>query len=155
MRHGWFRTSGLGQGLAYDVYSYFEPRLAPGPFEAGLQTKCEHADTAIKSLMSEISRIRTEQVSDSELADAKAYFIGSFPLQLETDGELAQMLLNMEFYGLGSSYIREYPGRIAAVKKEDVLRVAKQYLDPSHFVLAIVTRRQSTSLNLPRVKFVE
>jgi zinc protease len=143
------------QGLAYDVYAYFEPRMQPGVFEAGLQTKCESAETAIKSMLAEINRMREEEVSDKELADAKAYYIGSFPLQLETNSELTQMLVAMEFHGLGIDYIRQYPRRVEAITKRDILRVARRYLDPQHCALVLVTDRARTPLNLPSFKAIE
>ena len=42
--------------------------------------------------------IREAQVSDQELAEAKAFLIGSFPLRLDSTAKLAHMLAQVEFF---------------------------------------------------------
>jgi zinc protease len=44
----------------------------------------------------------------------------------------------VEFYGLGFEYFLEYSKWIDRVTKEDVQRVAKQYLDPKRYALVVV-----------------
>ena len=44
----------------------------------------------------------------------------------------------MELYNLGLDYFTSYPKAIEKVTKDDVLRVAKQYLDPQHYALVVV-----------------
>lgn len=126
------------QGLAYSVGSQFETNLAAGAFLVSLQTRNEAANQAISGVLAEISRIRETPVTDQELAEAKAYLIGSFPLRLDTIAKLAEVLGLVELYGLGSDYFSRYPKLIEQVTKEDVLRVAKQYLHPNRYALVVV-----------------
>ena len=44
----------------------------------------------------------------------------------------------MELYGLGLDYFSQYLRWIEKVTKEDVLRVAKQYLHPNRYALVVV-----------------
>jgi zinc protease len=44
----------------------------------------------------------------------------------------------VELYGLGLDYFSQYPHWIEKVTKEDVLRVAKQYLHPNRYALVVV-----------------
>ena len=62
----------------------------------------------------------------------------SFPLRLDSTAKLAQVLAQVEFYGLGFEYFSDYPKWIERVTKEDVQRVAKQYLDPKRYALVVV-----------------
>lgn len=126
------------QGLAYHIGSHFEARLMPGSFVVSLQTRNEQANQAITGVLAEIKNIREAPVTDQELADAKAYLIGSFPLRLDTTAKLADVLGLVEFYGLGLDYFSRYPKLIEQVTKEDVLRVAKQYLHPNRYALVVV-----------------
>lgn len=126
------------QGLAYGVGSAFEANLMPGSFRISLQTRNETANQAIAGVLAEMKGIREAPVTDQELADAKAYLIGSFPLRLDTTGKLAEVLSLVEFYGLGLDYFTEYPRSIERVTNEDVLRVAKQYLHPDRYALVLV-----------------
>ena len=126
------------QGLAYGVMSLFDARLVPGPFYISLQTRTEATNQAIAGVLHELRAMREAPVSDQELADAKAYLMGSFALRLDTTSKLAQTLGLVEFHNLGLDYFTHYPQWIERVTKEDVLRVAKQYLDPQRVALIVV-----------------
>lgn len=136
------------QGLAYGVSSHFDANLMPGAFQVSLQTRNEMANQAIAGVLAEIKGMQERPVTDEELADAKAYLIGSFPLRLDTTAKLADVLGQVEFYGLGLNYFTDYPALIERVTKEDVLRVAKQYLHPDRYALVLVG-------NLAKVKVKE
>lgn len=135
------------QGLAYDVDSGFQANVMPGPFTVTLQTRNEAANKAIASVFQEVKRIRTEPVSDQELADAKAYLTGSFPLRLDTTGKLAGLLTVVELHGLGLSYFQDYPKAINAVTKDDVLRVAHKYLNPDLYALVVVAKQAEAKID--------
>ena len=126
------------QGLAYGIMSHFDARLMPGSFWVNLQTKTETTNQAITGVLSEIKSIRDTPVSDQELAEAKSFLVGSFPLRLDSTAKLAQVLAQVEFYGLGFEYFSDDPKWIERVTKEDVQRVAKQYLDPKRYALVVV-----------------
>lgn len=126
------------QGLAYGVVSAFHAHLMPGAFLVSLQTRNEAANQAITGVLRELTRMREAPVSDEELADAKAYLMGSFPLRLDTTAKLSEVVGQVEFYGLGLEYFTEYPRWIQKVTKEDVLRVARQYLHPDRYALVVV-----------------
>jgi zinc protease len=135
------------QGLAYSVHSGFEAGVMPGPFSVRLQTRNGTANQAIAGVLAELKRIRTEPVSDQDLADAKAYLVGSFPLRLDTAGKLAGLLTLVELHGLGLSYFQDYPKAINAVTKEDVLRVAQTYLNPEAYALVVVAKQAEAKIN--------
>lgn len=134
------------RGLAYDVHSYFSASKYSGSFQAGLQTKNESANTAIAEVIREMERMRTEPVSDKELADAKSYLTGSFPLRVDSNSKIAGFNLAVEYYGLGLDYIDRYPAIINAITKEDILNVAKKYLDPANYVLVVVGNMEKAGL---------
>jgi len=133
-------------GLAYDVDSGFQANLMPGPFTVRLQTRNATAKQAIASVIEEIKRIRTEPVNEQELADAKAYLIGSFPLRLDTTVKLSALLTLIELHGLGLSYFEDYPKAVAAVTIDDVLRVAKKYLHPEAVAVVAIARQAEAQI---------
>lgn len=133
-------------GLAYDVHSYFSASKYGGAFQAGLQTKNESANTAIDETLKEIRRIRTEPVSDRELEDAKSYLTGSFPLRIDSNSKIAGFALAVEYYGLGLDYVDRFPSLINRVAKDDILRVARKYLDPENYVLVVVANMEKANL---------
>ncbi|HWR72758.1 MAG TPA: pitrilysin family protein, partial [Nitrospirota bacterium] len=134
------------RGLAYDVHSVFAAQKEPGAFRVWVQTKNESANEAITEIHKELDRIRTEPVSEKELADAKAYLTGSFPLRIDTFAKIAGMLTSIEIYGLGLDYPQRYPALINAVTREDVLRVAKKHIDPDRMVIVVLGDQEKIKL---------
>ena len=126
------------KGWAYDVGSAFAPGKYAGDFSVTMQTKNEVAQEAIDAALAEIRRIREQPVSAQELADAKAYLTGSFPLRLDTSAKVVGMLASIEQNNLGLDYVERYPALINAVTAADVQRVAQKYLNPDTYALAVV-----------------
>ncbi|HNA26080.1 MAG TPA: pitrilysin family protein [Nitrospira sp.] len=126
------------QGLAYGIMSQFDSRVMPGAFFISLQTRTDVTNQAITSVLAEIKTIREAPVTDQELSEAKSFIVGSFPLRIDSSAKLANVLAQVELYNLGLDYFTSYPKAIEKVTKDDVLRVAKQYLDPQHYALVVV-----------------
>jgi len=134
------------KGLVYDIHSFFAANKYGGRFQVGLQTKNESANQAIEEILKEIKRIMTEDVSDTEIDDAKSFLTGSFPMRIETSRRIASFLVAVEYFDLGAEYIDNYPSYINRVTKADILRVAKKYLDPVKFTLVVVADQERAQL---------
>jgi len=137
------------QGLAYSIGSGFHALKDPGDFVVRFQTRNAAANQAIASVLGELRRIRTEPVEDEALADAKANLIGGFPLRIDTNGETADLLTFIEMYGLGTDYFTDYVDKVAAVTRDDVLRVAATYLHPEDMVWVVVGNLAEADVHLP------
>jgi zinc protease len=137
------------QGLAYAIGSGFHAMKDPGDFVVRFQTRNAAANQAIASVLGELRRIRTERVSEEELADAKANLVGGFPLRIDTNGETADLLTFIEMYGLGTTYFTDYIDKVEAVTRDDVLRVAKTYLHPEDMVWVVVGNLAEADVHVP------
>jgi len=133
-------------GLAYSVYSYLDPGLGTGLFVAGGETKNESARRVLMEIDREITRLRTESVTDRELADAKSFLIGSFPLRLDSTAKILRFLIAVEYYGLGLDYPDRYPGIIGSITAEDVMNAARKHLHPDRMTRTVVARKQDAGL---------
>jgi zinc protease len=69
---------------------------------------------------------------------AKAYLTGNFVFDFQTNAQVAEFLIEAEFYGLGFGYLESYPEAIAAVTIDDLTRVSREYLDPEHLTTVVV-----------------
>jgi zinc protease len=134
------------KGLAYDVHSGFAAQKEAGAFEVSIQTKNESANEVIAEALKELRRIQADLVSVKELADAKAYLTGSFPLRMDTSAKIAGMLTSIEIYNLGLDYPQQYPALINAVTREEIRRVAKKYLAPDNMVIVVVADQEKAKL---------
>ena len=128
-----------GQGLAYTVYGNATRSAGeePGQFTAFIACLGDDLSKGIDGILGHVRRIREEPVADGELADAKSYLIGSQVFRYETSEQLAGALVELQRFGLGFDYPARFPGMVAAVTKEDVLRVAKRHLHPDNCAIVV------------------
>lgn len=122
----------------YGARSGFEMRHGPGPFTAGGAIVRESTGPAVKELLSEIRRIREEPVSDEELSSAKSNLIQQLPAQFETVGATASTLAGLAIQHLPLDEYANRAAKIQRVTREDVQRVARQYLVPERMKVVLV-----------------
>ncbi len=127
------------EGLAYSDRSALTPRVEyPGDFRAGFESKNATVALATKIVLDEIRKIRNEPVSQEELETAKQGLIETFPRQFESKPQMLRVFVNDEWTQRPKDYWKTYRGRVRAVTKEDLLRVARQHLDPDKMAILIV-----------------
>ena len=127
-----FRQLRDKESLAFDVTSFFRPGMEPGVF--GLYMACDapKVDRAYEGLLREVELIKKAKVSDEELKRAVNDLIGNHLISLQSSWDRAEEIGLNTLYGLGYDYDPVYIRKIREVKAEDVLRVARKYLDPDH-----------------------
>jgi zinc protease len=127
------------QGLAYSVYAVWNARFDyPGVFAAGGQTRSEATVPFVKSILSELEKIRTQPVSAAELAYAKDSTLNSFIFNFQSPSQTLSRLLRYEYYGYPADFIFRYQKAIAATTIADVQRVAQTHLQPEKLVTLVV-----------------
>ena len=137
------------RGLVYSVYAQYVSQRAGGMVLVGFQSENARVREVLALVRGELLRIRRERVSDEELARAKAYLVGSFPLRMDTNAELASLLLTVEQLGLGLDYPARYRQAIEAVSAEAVLRAVTAHWNPDLMSLAIVANLREAGLAAP------
>ena len=126
------------RGLAYGVFSYLAPLDHSALYMGGVATQNERVAESLAVIRAEFARMRDDGVSEKELADAKTYLTGSFPLRLDSNGEIANMLVGMQIADLGIDYLERRNGLIEAVTVEDIHTLAAELLDPDSFTVVVV-----------------
>jgi len=118
------------ESLAYSVTSFNRPGLNPGLFAFYIACEEAKANRALEGLFEQIAGIRKTKVGEGELKRAITNLIGNHLINLQSSWSRSENTALNTLYGLGYDFEVEYIKRIAAVKADDVLRVAKKYLDP-------------------------
>lgn len=124
-------------GLAYYAYSSLSAGIGPGSWEVSAGVNPSNVHQATDLIKAEISRFVTNGVTQDELEDSQANFIGRLPLSLESNAGVAGALLNIERFDLGLDYYLRYPDLVRQVSRAQVLAAAQKHLDPDRLVIAI------------------
>src|SRR5689334_915316 len=126
------------KGYTYGASSNFSAYKYPGLLTAGADVRTEVTEGALKEFFYEIKRINDEEVTATELENAKRGLVGSFATSLDSPTAQLVNLIQLQVYGLAPDYWDVYPQRIAEVSAADVQRVAQKYLNPSEVQIVAV-----------------
>lgn len=128
------------RGLAYSVYSYLSPLRHAGIIIGGVATENSRFAESIRLIKDEFRRMRDQGLGEAELANAKTYLNGSFPLQLNSTQAIAGLLVQMRIDNLGIDFLDKRAALVDAVTQDDVKRAAARLLDPDSLSLVVVGR---------------
>jgi zinc protease len=137
------------RGLAYNVYAQFAPARLGGLFLVELQSENTRIREALTLVREELVHLRRERVSEDELSRARSNLIGSFPLRMDTAGDVADLLVGIERFDLGLDYPARFRQAVAAVTSEDVLRAVRTHWDPDAMSLALVGDLRAAGIGNP------
>ncbi|WOF73052.1 pitrilysin family protein [Parvibaculaceae bacterium PLY_AMNH_Bact1] len=126
------------RGLAYSVATYLYPLRHAALFIGQVATENERVSESLDVIRAEIAKLAAEGVTEKELADAKTYLTGSYPLRFDTNDKIAGQLIAIQEADLGIDYITRRNGLIEAVTQDDIKRVAKRLLGPENLIVTVV-----------------
>jgi predicted Zn-dependent peptidase len=127
------------EGLAYTAVSFYQNQVwYEGLFGAFYQSKNRTVALAAKIVLEEIDRIRTEPVSDDELAVAKNALVEAFPQRFASKSAMLGVFMGDEMTGRDPDHWRTWRERVESVDASTVLRVAQEHLDPDGLAMLVV-----------------
>jgi zinc protease len=141
------------RGLTYGAQANMDTLKETGDFQAETNTRSEATGEVLRLIVDEFWRLQRERVSEYELADAKAYLTGSFPLTIETPESIAMQVVNVLFYGLPLEELQTFRERVNAVTVDDIQRVAREYLRPDRLSVVLVGNASAFGSQLKGVGF--
>ena len=123
-------------GLAYYAYSSLNSGTGPGSWEVNAGVNPANLNKAIDLIEKELKKFVKQGVTKNELADSQANYIGRLPLSLESNSGVVSAILNIHRYELGMDYYQRYESLVRSVTRDDVVEVARKYIDPKRLVIA-------------------
>ena len=124
--------------LVTDCYAYAYTPQDPGLFGVGAQVQGQPLVEAFSALLKESLRLRHEAPSEAEIQKAKTIVLSEAVYGMQTVQGRARKLGFFEMVAGGVEKEEQYRSAISAVTADDVLRVAKKYLDPMRLTVAAV-----------------
>ncbi|MBI2876642.1 MAG: insulinase family protein [Candidatus Tectomicrobia bacterium] len=130
------------QSLAYSVSSFSREGLDPGSLGVYMGTSPDKVEKALAGIQEELRKAITEPVSLEELERAKRYLVGTYEIGLQSNSSQASDMAFNERYGLGHDFHQRYPQKVFRVTAEDVLRVARKYIQPGKYTMAVIRPKE-------------
>jgi predicted Zn-dependent peptidase len=127
------------RGLAYSVGS----RLNTGVHDQGVwlmraETKLPSTQEVITRFIANMERMRTELVTDSELAEAKEAYVNSFVFSFASSSAIVGRLVELEYDGLPKDFLQQLRARVVALTKDEILAAAKKHFNPERLTIVAV-----------------
>ena len=130
------------KGYSYGVRSSFAYGRGPGAFSAGGGIVSAKTDSALIAFMSHLRGVHGDvPFTDEEIRTGKESLIQSLPSRFSSVNGIAGAVSAIYTQDLPESYYREFTDRVNAVTREDLVRVAKKYVDVDNLNLVIVGDR--------------
>jgi zinc protease len=126
------------RGLAYSVSSNLAPYDAGAIITAAVGTRAEQAGESLAIIRDEWKKMHDSGPTADEVAGAKQYLTGAWPLRFTSTGSIADILLAVQRDDLGLDYLDNRNSLVEAVTVEDAKRVARELYDPNALTVVIV-----------------
>jgi zinc protease len=126
------------RGLAYGVSSSLVPLRHAAFHAGGTATKNDRVAESLEVMRTEMRSLALHGPTEQELAEAKDYLIGSFPLRFDTSAKIASQLLSFAINGLEIDYTVRRNDLFRAVSMADARRAAERlYAEDRQLVVAV------------------
>jgi predicted Zn-dependent peptidase len=125
------------KGYTYGASAGFDLRRAAGPFGARAAVNTDVTVPAVIDILAELDGIRAS-VTEAEVAEARDFLVGVFPLRFETAGAVVGALGGLVVQGLPDDELSRYRPAIGAVSTGDVLAAARAHVRPDEAAIVLV-----------------
>ncbi|MDZ4734932.1 MAG: pitrilysin family protein [Rhodospirillaceae bacterium] len=126
------------RGLAYSVGASLSTYEHAGLVLGQAGTRNERVAEMIALINEAFADVAANGLTDEEIADARSYIVGSYPLRMTSSMSTAGALISIQLAGLPIDYIERRAELFDAVTSEDVKRVAARLLDPANMLYVVV-----------------
>jgi zinc protease len=132
------------KGYSYGVGSEFAYGRGPGPFSAGGDVVTAKSGASLVEMMKEIDGIRgTRPVTDDEMDAAKNALVQSLPTRFSSVRGIGSAIGSLYVQGLPDDYFQQYGRSVYAVTTAEVVKAAREHIDPDHLTIVIVGDRKA------------
>jgi zinc protease len=124
--------------LSTSIETSSEPRTLAGPLWVQVKSSAEGLGAAIEAALGAMNDLRTTLPSVDQVELAKSKVVNALAQRLKTEDGVADVVLEIETYGLGRDYLMNFTDRVNAVTPTDVQRAAQAHLKPDSVVIVAI-----------------
>jgi len=127
-------------GLAYYVYSWSDQLRDCGYLGMAAGVPHNKLDAVVENIVGICSKIKKGDISSSDLDSAKSYLRGQTALRFEASDEIAHFVAGQELFYNEVKQPADILRKIEAVKKDYILKIAKELFRPEKLSLSVIGR---------------
>ena len=125
------------RGLTYGVSTNFGNFRGAGYTMGEVASKRESMSQSLAVIRQVLTKYALEGPTEAELADAKTYLTGSYPLAFSSNAGIAAQLNSFQREGLPLDYVSRRNSLINALTLDDVRRAARRLFDPARLTVVV------------------
>lgn len=125
-------------GWTYGAYSSIGSGKYVSSFRSSTSVRNAVTDSAIVEIFNELKKMRTDLVSEEDLRNAKAKYVGNFVMQMEKPATIARYALLTETQSLPEDFYENYIKSINAVTADEIRNAAKKYFSADNARIVVV-----------------
>lgn len=114
-------------GWTYGAYSNIGSGKYVTTFSSSTSVRNTVTDSAVVEIFNEIKKMRKDLVSEEDLKNAKAKYIGNFVMQMEKPATVARYALTTQTQNLPEDFYENYIKNINAVTPQDIKNAANKF----------------------------
>ncbi len=115
------------KGYTYGSYSSVRQDKYAGKFRASASVRNVVTDSSMVEILKEINKVRYQKVTNEELKNSKAEYVGRFVMDVQKPRTVASFALNIARYNLPENFYEKYLENINNVNVDDVQKAAIKY----------------------------
>ena len=126
------------RGLAYSIGSSLAGHLHANSLVISTATRSDRAAETLAIIKEVVRKVAEEGPTEAELAGAKKYIVGSYPINnLESSASIASTLVELQLDGLPIDYMDKRAALIEAVRLDEIRAIARKLLTVEPSVLTL------------------
>ncbi|WP_075340827.1 M16 family metallopeptidase [Tenacibaculum agarivorans] len=141
------------KGYTYGSYSRVRQSKHAGKFKASASVRNMVTDSSVVEILKEINKIRYQKVSEEELKNSKAEYVGNFVMDVQKPRTVARFALNIARYNLPADFYEKYLENINAVTLDDVQNAAKKYFQGDKARIFVTGKGSDVLKNLEKTSY--
>jgi zinc protease len=139
------------KGYTYGAGSSFSFLRRPGAFAARAAVFTEVTAAAVTEFLVELRAVRERPFTDEERTKARAMLLDRVAEGLATSGGIAATFAELGLYGLPLHEPERFIAALEAVTADDLLALARRYIDPEGACITIVGDRAAIEPGLREI----
>ncbi|SNR55711.1 insulinase family protein [Lutibacter flavus] len=142
------------KGYTYGAYSSLGTNeRTSSKFKSSASVRNMVTDSSVVEFIKEIKNFRETKVTEEELKNAKAAYVGNFVMALERPSTAASYALNIVTKNLPEDFYETYLQKLNAVTVDDIQRVAQKYFSADNARVVIVGKALDVLPNLEKLPY--